>query len=266
MSLNVDAIKTGGHQEYPEYMLQENQVESEENLGLFKAALSGSAADCAKFLKKGAKPNFFFRPEDHKNALHVAAEHGHTEVVKMLLEHGAEVNCKSVADQTTALTLAASHNNDANLIKVLLEHGATVNHGNGYGNTALHEACRMGHGAVINILLEHGADVNAKNHKGSTPLHMFCYGNPKAGAKDLHSRALCETLLKNGAGVNTPDNRGATPVLVCAASGRIDLLELLVARGADLHAVDGKNQNASDVATFYSQEAMVKFLSTQGFK
>ena len=53
--------------------------------------------------------------------------------------------------------------------------------GNGYGNTALHEACRMGHGAVINILLEHGADVNAKNHKGSTPLHMFCYGNPKAG-------------------------------------------------------------------------------------
>lgn len=53
--------------------------------------------------------------------------------------------------------------------------------GNGYGNTALHEACRMGYAATINTLLEHGADVNAKNHKGSTPLHMFCYGNPKAG-------------------------------------------------------------------------------------
>lgn len=47
---------------------------------------------------------------------------------------------------------------------------------------------------------------------------------------------------------------------------RIDLIELLVAHGADLHAVDGKNQNAIDVATFYSQEAVVKYLSTQGFK
>lgn len=78
----------------------------------------------------------------------------------------------------------------------------------------------MGYAATINTLLEHGADVNAKNHKGSTPLHMFCYGNPKAGDKDLHSRALCEVLIKNGAQVNTPDNRGATPLLVCAASGR----------------------------------------------
>lgn len=47
---------------------------------------------------------------------------------------------------------------------------------------------------------------------------------------------------------------------------RIDLIELLVAHGADLHAVDGKNQNASDVATFYSQEAVVKYLSNHGFK
>ena len=47
--------------------------------------------------------------------------------------------------------------------------------GNGYGNTALHEACRGGNASTVRVLLQAGADVNAENHKGSTPLHIFCY-------------------------------------------------------------------------------------------
>jgi hypothetical protein len=50
--------------------------------------------------------------------------------------------------------------------------------GNGYGNTALHEACRLANGNTIRSLLQAGADVNIRNHKGSTPLHVFCYGDP----------------------------------------------------------------------------------------
>lgn len=49
--------------------------------------------------------------------------------------------------------------------------------GNGYGNTALHEACRAGNAATIQCLLQSGADVNAQNHKGSSPLHIYCYGD-----------------------------------------------------------------------------------------
>ncbi len=128
MSLNPDAHKSGGIQDYPEYLLQENQLATDENIGLFHAANKGNLAECEKLLKRGAKPNFFFRPDDQKNALHVAAEHGFVDIVKLLLRHGAEVNSIATTDQSSALTLAA-HNDDPNVIKVLLEAGASIDHG-----------------------------------------------------------------------------------------------------------------------------------------
>jgi ankyrin repeat protein len=122
------SINARGAEDFPEYLLQKNQLSSEENLGLFKAALNGSVGDCEKWLKRGAKPNFFYRPEDQKNALHVAAEHGFTDVCRLLIKHGAEINSISTTDRATALTLAA-HNDDPELIQVLLEAGAQINHG-----------------------------------------------------------------------------------------------------------------------------------------
>ena len=128
MSLRTHAAQSGGTQDYPEYLLQANQQVNEVNVGLFKAALAGSVSECEHFIRQGAKPNFFFHPEDQKNSLHVAAEHGFLDVVKLLLKNGAEPNSISTADQSSALTLAA-HNNDPNLIKVLMDHGASINHG-----------------------------------------------------------------------------------------------------------------------------------------
>lgn len=52
-----------------------------------------------------------------------------------------------------------------------------LNTANSYGNTALHEACRIGNNATTHCLLQSGADINAVNHKGSSPLHTFCYGD-----------------------------------------------------------------------------------------
>jgi ankyrin repeat protein len=55
-----------------------------------------------------------------------AAFAGHTEVVKFLLEKGAEVNAKGTIGGTTAL-MVASQNGHAEVVKVLLEKGADVN-------------------------------------------------------------------------------------------------------------------------------------------
>lgn len=78
--------------EYPEYVLAKNQVDSEENLRLFKAALAGSITGVREALSDGGKPNYFYRPEDSRNSLHVAAENGYAEVCEMLLTHGAVVD------------------------------------------------------------------------------------------------------------------------------------------------------------------------------
>jgi ankyrin repeat protein len=87
---------------------------------------------------------------------------------------------------------------------------------NGYGNTALHEACINGSVSTIEHLLVSGAKVNAENHKGSTPLHLYCYGERKSD----HTLDGLRVLLENGANIEAADHRGTTPLLVCCASGR----------------------------------------------
>ena len=59
-------------------------------------------------------------------ALMLAAMKDHTEVVKLLLEKGAEVNAKESTDSATALMMAAN-NGHAEVVKLLLEKSANVN-------------------------------------------------------------------------------------------------------------------------------------------
>ena len=112
----------------PDYLLAENQLATDENVALFNAASNGELNALKRLLRQGAKPNFFYRPEDQKNALHVAAENGFEQIVSTLVEHGAEVDAIAATDQTTALVLAA-RSGSKSLIQKLVSAGANVTHG-----------------------------------------------------------------------------------------------------------------------------------------
>lgn len=218
---------------YDDYLLEENQRATSDNIALFEAALKGDFEQVKELLENGAKPNFFFRPEDQKNALHVSSEKGFDDIVQVLIQHGAAVNSKASTDQTTSLILA-SQNGHVKVVQILLSHGAHVDSGislphhsskseliyiiiaNAYGNTSLHEACHAGSPRLIEALLDARAPINAENHKGSTPLHLYCYGEKNT----VHGIEGLEILIRAGANVNARDHRGATPLLVCCASGR----------------------------------------------
>lgn len=85
---------------------------------------------------------------------------GHTEILALLVEHGADVNAKN-NDGWTALMLA-SQNGHVDVVNCLLSHGADVNAKNERGATALMAASQNGHVEVVTCLLNHGADVNAQ--------------------------------------------------------------------------------------------------------
>jgi ankyrin repeat protein len=258
-------INDGTTHECPDHLKRENQETSKENIALFKASKAGSMLSVQNALSKGAKPNFFFNPEDSKNALHVASEEGHTEVVEHLLENGAVPDCLVVSSKDTALTLACK-NDRGPVATSLLKAGANMNHTNAYGNTAIHEAIREDFIGLAYQLLNAGADVSIRNHKGSTPLHFLCYTSPEESEDVRASQEFAKSLIQQGADVNVPDNQGLTPFLVCCASGREDLMDILLEHGADSNACDNKERSVVDVAEFYEQSNIVSRFSKKSKK
>ena len=74
-----------------------------------------------------------------------------------------------VAGDSTPLMEAAS-GGYADIVKLLIDHGANVNAKSSVGNTALTYACCGGYEDVVKILLDAGADVEHQNENGHTPL------------------------------------------------------------------------------------------------
>ena len=137
---------------------------------------------------------------DDLNDLAFAASHGRTDVVKSLLEKGADVNAGSDMDGTTALG-AAIANGHAGVVRVLAEYGADVNGRDEAGQTYLIFAVVLSQPEIVKVLLEAGANVNMGDKSGVVPLMWAVAG----GHTDI-----VRLLLEAGADTYTVDNSGNT--------------------------------------------------------
>jgi len=89
---------------------------------LWSAARAGDAAKLAALLAQGVDPNTPFR--EGGTALLFAAQRGHLEAVKVLLDHGADPRSFETLNRTSALHFAIGY---PQIVQALLEHGADVN-------------------------------------------------------------------------------------------------------------------------------------------
>ena len=101
--------------------------------------------------------------------IHTAAEAGNIEAVKQHLAEGADVNARSVIDDTPLHSAAGEGHKE--VVELLIANGADVNAKGGIsGSTPLHFAALFGHKEVVELLIAKGADVNAKGWDGRTPV------------------------------------------------------------------------------------------------
>lgn len=102
--------------------------------------------------------------------LHVAVKEGDTELVKYLLEKGANPNAKGAFGETP-LHIAVDRGY-LDIVKLLLENGADPNIQSNEGNTPLHIAVISSSADIAYELISHGAKKDIKNNFGKTPLDL----------------------------------------------------------------------------------------------
>ena len=184
--------------------------------------------------------------------LHWAAAGGAAEVVAWLLEQRVDAGAKTRQDETP-LHMASTPDN-LEVAELLIRHGADVNAPTLDGTTPLHAAARDGAARVAHALLAHGAAVDAGINEGWTPLH--CTAAYRTGL------AVAKVLLDGGSDINAPGCHGETPLHCAVGWGNIDIVELLLVRGADVTLLNNDGKTALDEAIKYNRPHIARLLST----
>ena len=195
-------------------------------------------------------------PSDGSSALLVAAGYGYLEVVRRLIERGAEL---SLTNRRGATPLSfALHSRQQEVARLLVEAGAVT----GPDMTSLHSAVQTRVLSLVREVLGRGDQVNVKGPDDQTALHLAA-GGPvsivlallQAGAEvdslvrsslatPLHMAALAGNtntviaLLDSGAKLQPRAGEslyGATPLYLAAQNGHTETVRALLGRGADIN-------------------------------
>ncbi|KAL1505978.1 hypothetical protein ABEB36_005419 [Hypothenemus hampei] len=186
--------------------------------------------DMVRFLLEAGADQEHKTDEMH-TALMEASMDGHVEVARLLLDSGAQVNMPTDSFESP-LTLAACGGH-VDLAMLLIERGANIEEVNDEGYTPLMEAAREGHEEMVHLLLGQGANINAQTDETQeTALTLACCGG---------FTEVADILLKAGADIELG---ASTPLMEAAQEGHLELVRFLLEYAANVNAVTQTNDTA----------------------
>ena len=210
-------------------------------------------SDIVRYLVGLPQVEVNFANQEGSTALHCALQHRHTDVVRALIDAGADIEAKDRCTERSPLLKASISGNAAN-VNLLVRAGASVHvtdvtgrtgliHASALGHTdtvrtllcmpevevdkaesstgctALHHAVNSKRAEVLEVLIDAGADIEAKDDMGHSPLHSACHQG---------ELAIVKMLVRAGAGVSVTDNEGDTCLIFAACAGCTRTVRYLV--------------------------------------
>jgi len=158
-------------------------------------------------------------------ALHIAVLDGHIDLVKFLLQRGA--NLETRKDDMTPLMYASG-----SCVELLLNAGANPNAKTPWGTDALWFSAARFDIIGTKALLKRGIDINEVRHR-ETPFHIACVqGAVKQGGMGPSVKEYLLFLIENGANVNARDIEGRTALFYAKLHQNKGLIDFLIAHGA----------------------------------
>lgn len=178
-----------------------------------RAAQEGNYTIVDTLLRRGININE--RCWANENALCNAAKNKHTNIVKLLIDNGANIEEKDTLG--TALDSAA-RNNDIDTINLLIKHGAKT-----VSPNSLYWAAYAGCITAAKFIIENSADAEKQDYCNSALL----------GAINGQKIKIVKYLIKNGANLEAQCDDRYTPLMLAAKNGNLEIGKLLIENGAD---------------------------------
>jgi uncharacterized protein len=167
--------------------------------------------------------------------LHIAIEQGDEPMTRWLIDNGADWAKADGAREPPLLS--AARTGEPGVVRVLLDHGAAVDAREpGFGQTPLMVAVRSGHLETAKLLLDRGADVNARTPAVAPPRFIPPSESPPGLSKGV---GIIRAGWPEGRGKRFPAAGSKTPLLYAARAGDLEMMRLLLERGANVELADG---------------------------
>lgn len=220
----------------------------------YLAAAWGDIETVRSALDNGADVNALDEPEG-TTLLHNAVEGDHIDIVKLLIERGADVEVENGFGETPLFETAVHDRPE--VAEFLIQNGADYKRTFEFGDRSLLHVAAS-HNSIMTgiVLINHGLDLNALNDEDDTLLHVAAHWNHRPiadllilhGAKvdlwiaaGLCDREMAQSLLDQGADINDTEIFEKTPLHSMVDWEREDSVEFMLSLGADPNVKDSRS-------------------------
>lgn len=216
-------------------------------------------------LNMGANPNH--QTKKRTTPLMYAVVNEQPFACQLLIKHGAKVDQRGLESLQTPLHVAAE-NGSLEIVKILVARGAEVNKADLFGRHPIHLAAMKGHLPLIRLLLAMGAALNAKDQNGKTVMHYAALSKnsdlidylQEAGLSAQKQTKITHPSLRK----SHHQKEGVTPLHQAVVNGQLGIVRKLVETGSDVNALVDSRLGVLFYAVMSGKVDVLKFFTDLG--